>query len=88
MVMEPIDLLIPREMDGHEVVSIAFHGINGERIYRYSIQTITIPETVSVMGKDAIYDCKALTAVYVKKGSYAESWLKDNGFSAKIQYIE
>lgn len=52
------------------------------------LKTITIPETVSVMGKDAIYDCKALTAVYVKKGSYAESWLKDNGFSAKIQYIE
>lgn len=46
MVIEPIDLVIPREMDGHQVVSIAFHGINGERIYRYSIQTITIPETV------------------------------------------
>ena len=46
MVMEPIDLVIPSEMDGHEVVSIAFHGINGERIYRYSIQTITIPETI------------------------------------------
>jgi len=45
-VMEPIDLVIPSEMDGHEVVSIAFHGINGERIYSYSIQTITIPETI------------------------------------------
>jgi len=53
-----------------------------------NLKTITIPETVASMGKDAIYDCKALTAVYVRKGSYAESWLKDNGYTAKIQYIE
>lgn len=50
------------------------------------LQSITIPSSVTSIAKDAIYDCKSLSAVYVKEGSYAESWLKDNGFESLIQY--
>lgn len=50
------------------------------------LQSITIPASVTSIAKDAIYDCKSLSAVYVKEGSYAESWLKDNGFESLIQH--
>lgn len=67
MTREPIDLVIPEEMNGHDVISIAFHGINGDRILSYSIESITIPKTVVFLDDHAapFSGCRELKAFIV-----------------------
>lgn len=49
------------------------------------LTSITLPDTITAISKDAIFDNKALTEIYVKSGSFAEGWCKDNGFASLIK---
>ncbi len=51
------------------------------------LRSITMPETITVILKDAIYDCSSLTEIKVKEGSYAETWCKNNGFASLLVYF-
>lgn len=49
-----------------------------------NLKSITLPDTITAMNKDAIYECSLLTEIKVKTGSYAETWCKNNGFTALL----
>ncbi len=48
--------------------------------------SVSIPESVTSIDKDAIYNCPALTEIRVTEGSFADSWCRDNGYEAAIVY--
>lgn len=48
------------------------------------LRSITMPETIAAILKDAIYDCSSLAEIKVKAGSYAETWCKNNGFASLL----
>ena len=55
-------LVIPREIDGHTVVSI------GSEAFRYSapdLETVTIPDSVTSIQEYAFFDCNNLTSVEI-----------------------
>ncbi len=65
----------------------------GEEFYRELIETITIPETVEFIDGKAFWhlDEAFATAEFrfrVKEGSYADTWLKNNGFGHIVEYFE
>ncbi len=45
-----------------------------------SLTSITIPNSVTNIEESAFNVCNNLKTITVKKGSYAESWAKDNGY--------
>ncbi len=49
-----------------------------------NLKSITLPDTITLMNADAIYECSSLTEIKVKSGSYAETWCKNNGFTALL----
>ncbi len=46
-----------------------------------SLTSITIPSSVTSIGDDAFSDCTSLKTIYGTKGSYAEKFAKDNGYT-------
>ena len=47
-----------------------------------ALQSVTIPDTVTFIGKYAFENCgKGKLGLFVKQGSYAENWAKDNNVS-------
>ena len=46
-----------------------------------------IPESVTDIGASVFSVCPNLSNVYVIKDSYADTWIKDNGYSEKIKYV-
>lgn len=53
-------LTLPSEIDGHKVVAIGERAFGG---LKSPLEKITIPEGVTVIEKDAFFDCKELTRV-------------------------
>lgn len=49
-----------------------------------NLKSITLPDTITLINTDAIYECSSLTEIKVKSGSYAETWCKNNGFTALL----
>ncbi|MDD4772267.1 MAG: leucine-rich repeat protein [Eubacteriales bacterium] len=49
-----------------------------------NLKSITLPDTITAIKKDAIYNCPALIEIKVKQGSFAETWCKNNGFEALL----
>jgi len=52
------------------------------------LTSITIPDTVTSIDARAIGENPKLSAIYVKSGSYAESWCKNNGFASILKITE
>lgn len=52
------------------------------------LRSITIPESVTEIDAQAIYQCAALTEIHVKRGSYADQWLTEYGYDALAVYDE
>ena len=54
----------------------------GEYAFSYCthLQTINLPNSITSIGADAFTGCYSLT-IYVDKGSYAETYCKENGLS-------
>ncbi len=50
------------------------------------LKSIHIPASVISMDPQAIYECPALRAIYVKQGSYAERWCVEHGFASMVVY--
>ena len=61
-----------------EIGDSAFYGCSG-------LTAVAIPEKVTGIGKDAFSGCAKLKTVTVKKGSYADSWAKEQGL--QIEYF-
>lgn len=59
------DLVIPEEIDGMEVVAL------GDRAFtsNYHLQTVTLPETLVLLGTYSFADCTRLTAYEVADGN-------------------
>ena len=53
----------------------------------YSLNSVMIPESVTDIGASVFSVCPNLSNVYVIKDSYADTWIKDNGYSEKIKYV-
>ncbi|MHB1151244.1 MAG: leucine-rich repeat protein [Eubacteriales bacterium] len=49
-----------------------------------NLKSITLPDTITLINTDAIYECSSLAEIKVKSGSYAETWCKNNGFTALL----
>ena len=67
-------LTIPAALYWHAVTSI------GDWAFRYSsgLKSVTIPDSVTAIGKDAFRECTHLTLI-VKRGSCAAEYCKENG---------
>lgn len=67
---------------------IVSSGVTTIGIYAFckspNLKSITLPETITLMNTDAIYECSSLAEIKVKTGSYAETWCKNNGFTALL----
>jgi len=50
------------------------------------IEIIKIPQSVSYIGEDIFYGCAKLNSIYVKEGSYADTWCTDNSYTADRKY--
>jgi len=48
--------------------------------------SIKIPQSVSNIGEDIFYGCAKLNYIYVKEGSYADTWCTDNSYTAACTY--
>ncbi len=48
------------------------------------LKSITFPDTITSINKNAVYGCAKLTEIKVKADSFAESWFKENGFSSLL----
>ena len=54
----------------------------GAFAYCEALQKVTIPDSVTSIGRYAFYECgKGKLGLFVKQGSYAENWAKDNNVS-------
>lgn len=51
----------------------------------YNLQSVTIPDTVSFIAKDAFYNCNPDLIIKCSKGSYADRYAQEN--SIKVEYI-
>ena len=64
------DVIVPSEIDGKKVTSIARSCFRQE-----GIETVTIPEGVTTIGEQAFYDCKSLKTVKLPESLKAiEDW--------------
>ena len=55
---------------------------DGAFAYCEALQKVTIPDSVTSIGRYAFYECgKGKLGLFVKQGSYAENWAKDNNVS-------
>lgn len=50
-----------------------------------SLTTISFPSTITLLNEDLFLKCDALTAIYVVKGSYADTWFSER-YPDLIQY--
>ena len=55
------DIVIPEEYEGKPVKAIGSYAFSSKS----KITSVTIPETVTKIGRDAFYNCQALTKVYI-----------------------
>lgn len=67
-----VNLEIPEHITTIE--SGAFYGC-------WNMESVTIHEKVTSIDKTAFSDCEALTTVYGVKGSYAETFATENGYT-------
>ncbi len=51
-----------------------------------SLLSIRIPESVQAIGESAFLGCVALKQIILKKGSYADTWAQQGGYSAAVIY--
>jgi hypothetical protein len=51
-----------------------------------SIASIKIPQSVTSIGEDIFYGCAKLNYIYVKEGSYADTWCTDNSYTNARTY--
>lgn len=49
-----------------------------------NLKSITLPDTITAIYENAIYECSSLAEIKVKTGSYAETWCKNNGFTTLL----
>ena len=54
-----VDLVIPREIDGYTVTKISPYAFNGS-----NIETVTLPDTIEMIGEGAFKNCKKLKSVH------------------------
>ena len=74
-------VIIPADIDGKSVKSIGQGAFN---YFSTGITSITIPETVTSIDDHAFYSFMELT-IYGKKGSYVETFAKNNGYTFVAQ---
>ena len=53
-----------------------------------SLKSVTIPESVAEIGTDAFAECPEDIVFIIKRGSFAEEWLKKKKFEDNIKYVE
>ena len=52
-----------------------------------SLASIALGDSVASIDDNAFEACSSIEKFFVKKGSYAESWLKSNGYESLISYV-
>ncbi len=72
-------LSVPDELDGHSVTVI------GDGVFSDCIQleSVTVPDSVTAIGKDAFISCSDRLILTVGHGSYAETYAREND----LQYM-
>lgn len=80
---QDLDVVIPSEVEGKTVTGIgsSVFGYIDEGSSYSDIVTITIPESITKIEKDAFEACANLTNIIGKSGSYAETWTKENNYT-------
>ena len=75
-------LTIPEQINGYPVTAIdemAFAGCT-------SLTSISIPSSVTFIGKDNFSHCSSLTAIETAKDSYTYQWCSENGYEHLLPF--
>ena len=71
-----VSIVIPKSVTS--IGTIAFLGC-------INLTSITIPSSVTAIGEGTFLNCNALTEIKGVKGSFAETWAKENGYTFIVQ---